>query len=133
MDKLARRLRDDAERIECQVSPQLDERIRASLQNTRPEQPRRRPPVGRPLWFWLGSSLTGIAAALAIVAVLDRQVAGTDPEATDPVAPPMVLPSIQWNARTAVLTSPLEQEYQDLQSDLRKAEEAVRQDIERLF
>jgi hypothetical protein len=31
------------------------------------------------------------------------------------------------------LTSPLEQEIDDLQSDLKKAEELVKQDIDRLF
>ena len=43
------------------------------------------------------------------------------------------MPTIRWQTETVVLTSPLEQEFEDLQSDLKKAEEAVRQDIERLF
>jgi predicted ATP-grasp superfamily ATP-dependent carboligase len=52
---------------------------------------------------------------------------------TEPAAQPLAIPSIRWQAETAVLTSPLEQEIEDLQSDLKKAEEAVRRDIERLF
>lgn len=133
MDKLAKRLREDAAHIECAVSVELDDRIRASLENIRPEQPAEPRPPRRPLAFWWASSLTGVAAAMVLIAVVNLQ--GSDPVATttEPAAQPLVMPSIQWQAETAVLVSPLEEEYENLQSDLEKAEEAVRQDIERLF
>lgn len=133
MDKLAKRLRDDAAHIECAVSHELDDRIRASLENIQPRQPAEPQRSPRPFTFWWASSLTGVAAAIALIAVANLR--GPDPVATttEPVAQPLVIPSIEWRAETAVLVSPLEQEFEDLQSDLRKAEDAVRQDIERLF
>ena len=68
MDKLATRLRDDAQAINVEVSPELDARSAASLKGVTPEVPIRRalPPSRQP-WFWWASSLTGVAAALAVV------------------------------------------------------------------
>lgn len=131
MDKLAQRLREDAERIEATVSDELDARIQASLAGAQPEKPATdRRPSRSPL-FWFASSLTGIAAALAVIAIVNLQQPDlVVPEATPQ---PFELPSVRWHAETAVLTSPLEQEIEDLRSDLERAEEAVRQDIERLF
>ena len=133
MDKLANRLREDAERIECTVSGQLDDRIRASLENITPQEPAQPARKPRPLTFWWASSLTGVAAAIALIAVVNLQGPTPGVPTTEPVSQPLVIPSIEWQAETAVLVSPLEQEYENLQSDLEKAEEAVRQDIERLF
>lgn len=133
MDKLAKQLRADAGRIECQVSDELDKRLRASLEGIEPQRtaaaevPRRSPAL------WWASSLTGVAAALVLIAVINNVPPDTGSTMTEPVAQPLVIPSMRWKAETAVLTSPLEQEIEDLQSDLEKAEEAVRQDIERLF
>ncbi len=131
MDKLARQLRQDAENIDVSVSAELETRITASLQGVQPEQPApvRRP--SKPASFWWASSLTGVAAAVAVIAVVNLQQ--TEPEVTATTSTPLVLPSIEWQAETALFTSPLEQEFEDLQSDLKKAEEAVKQDIERLF
>lgn len=133
MDKLAKRLRDDAARIECAVSEELDDRIRASLENIRPQPPAEPQRAPRPFTFWWASSLTGVAAAIVLIAIVNLQEPVPVPANTEPVAQPLVIPSIRWQAETAVLVSPLEQEFEDLQSDLKKAEDAVRQDIERLF
>jgi len=131
MDKLARRLREDADRIDVTVSAELDARVQASLAGVQPEKPAAAARERRTPLFWWASSLTGVAAAVAaIVAVNLRQAEPVVPETTPQ---PLVLPSIKWHAETAVLTSPLEQEYEDLRSDLERAEEAVKQDIERLF
>ena len=133
MDDLAKQLREDAGRIECEVSPQLDDRIRASLEGMQPEtaaQPRRQ---SRSLSFWWASSLTGIAAAIAVIVLINLQAPTPGPAVTEPVPQAFVVPTIKWQAETAVLTSPLEQEFEHLQSDLKKAEEAVKQDIDRLF
>ena len=71
MDKLANRLRKDAATIDAEISGQLDSRIQASLAAIGPETaPRQREPRRRPASFWLASSLTGVAAALAAIAVL---------------------------------------------------------------
>lgn len=133
MDNLAKQLREDAGRIECEVSPQLDDRIRASLEGMQPEsepQPRRQP---KSFSFWWASSLTGIAAAIAVIVVMNLQAPVPGPAVTEPVPQAFVVPTIEWQAETAVLTSPLEQEIENLQADLKKAEEAVKQDIDRLF
>jgi hypothetical protein len=133
MDNLAKRLREDAAQIECAVSEQLDDRIRASLENIQPQQPAQPERKARPPGFWWASSLTGVAAATALIAIVNLQSPTPGTPTTEPVSQPLVIPSIQWQAETAVLVSPLEQEYENLQSDLEKAEEALRQDIERLF
>ena len=132
MDKLAKRLRDDAERIDATISPELDDRIRASLQGVRPETPRASASAARPRWFWLASTLTGAAAAVAAIVIINLQAPEPVPTVAE-TAPPLVLPDIKWRAETAVLTSPLEQEIEDLQADLKRAEEAVKEDIDRLF
>ena len=133
MDKLAKRLRDDAERIDAPISPELDGRIQASLQGVRPETSRPRASGATPRWFWLASTLTGVTAALAAIVIVNLRSPEPGPVVADTQVPPLVLPDIQWRAEAAVLTSPLEQEVEDLQSDLKKAEEAVREDFDRLF
>jgi hypothetical protein len=133
MDKLATQLREDANRIECEVSAQLDDRIRASLEGMQPEvattpHRERKSPA-----FWWASTLTRIAAAAAVILLINLQAPVPVSGVTEPVPQALQVPSIEWNAQAAVLTSPLEQEYEKLQSDLKKAEEAVKQDIDRLF
>jgi len=133
MDKLARQLRDDASQIECTISAELDERIRASLQGIKPEPRQRQRRESKSFSFWWASSLTGVAAAFVVIVIVNLQAPEPVRGLANETPAPLVLPSIQWNAETAVLTSPLEQEIEDLQSDLKKAEEAVKQDIDRLF
>ena len=126
MDKLARQLRDDAERINVSVSDELDQRIQASLRAVSPAT-ERRAPRARPPLFWLASTLTGAAAALAIIAVVNMQ------ETEQPAVPAATVadlqPSIELNMEAAMLTAPLQQELEALQSDLKKAEEKVKRDI----
>ncbi len=133
MDKLAERLREDAERIDATISEELDNRIRASLEGVQPERGTSPAAAPRPRWFWWASSLTGVAAALLVIAVVNLRGPEPAPAVAEAPAKPLVLPTIQWRTEAAVLTSPLEQEIEDLQSDLKKAEEAVKQDIDRLF
>lgn len=135
MDKLAEQLRADAARIDSSISPELDARIRASLQGVTPEPAAHRPPKRESKSFssWWMSSLTGVAAALVLIVVVNLQAPDPAPVVSNSTPQPLILPAIEWHARTAVLTSPLEQEIDNLQSDLKKAEEAVKQDIDRLF
>jgi len=133
MDKLASKLREDANRIDAQVSPQLDNRIRASLNAIEPESARQRKAARRPVSFWLASSLTGIMAALAVIAVLNM----TDSNEPEPMprtvvgntAPAVGIPVLDLEIEAATLTSPLARELEDLQADLKKAEELVRGDV----
>ena len=129
MDKLANRLRQDAENIEANVSDELDRRIRASLQGVTPatDQPAAKPPVRYP-GFWWASSLTGIAAAAAVIAIINSQQDAPVSQPT-PANLMAVVPTIDLKTETAVMTSPLQQELDALQSDIEKARERVREDI----
>lgn len=129
MDKFSNRLREDAAKIDAQVSPELDERIRASLRNISPEAARPRPQPMRSHTFWLASTVTGVAAALALIAIinLDDDVL---PEVTaDNAVQQTAFPELDLNAEAAMLTGPLSDELEKLQQDLRKAEAAVREDV----
>ena len=71
MENFEDRLRRDAEHIRAVVSPELEDRIRASLESTTPLRPDTRP-RRRSNWFWIASSLTGTAAALALEAKQEK-------------------------------------------------------------
>jgi hypothetical protein len=133
MDKLAKQLRDDALRIDADVSDELDARIRASLHGITPEARTELRPRARPASFWWWSTVTGATAALAVIAIVNLQTPDPAPAIAQTTPAPLKLPEVDWKAREAVLTSPLEQEIEDLQADLKKAEEAVKEDIDRLF
>lgn len=122
MDKLAEQLRHDADAINAPVSDELDDRIQATLRGIEPQAPQ----PARPAWFWWASSLTGVAAALVVLAVLNQP----PPQSEDtPVAPP-VLPVVDWQVNNAVLTKSLEEELADIESDMKKAEQIVRGDLD---
>ena len=134
MDKLANRLREDAANIDAEISAQLDSRIQASLTAIEPETARRhRVPGRRPVSFWLASSLTGVAAALAVIAILNivdtNGPAEVPPTVADATVQPIELPALDLDVEAAMLTGPLAQELEDLQADLKKAEEVVRGDV----
>ena len=134
MDKLAKRLREDAATIDAEVSAQLDSRIQASLAAIEPEAARRqRNARRRPVSFWLASSLTGVAATLAVIAILNivdtNEPAAVPRTMADNTPQPIEIPVIDLDVEAAMLTGPLAQELEDLQADLRKAEEVVRGDV----
>jgi hypothetical protein len=128
MDKLAGKLRSDAEQIEVSITPQLDDRIRASLEGVTQDNSAakiRRQPAS----FWWASSLTGVAATVAIVAIVN--LTGPEPEVGITQPPPSLTANqFDWKLKPAVLTRTLEQELEDIQADFKKAEQAVRSDIE---
>ena len=129
MDKLALKLREDADKIDVGISDELDHRIEASLRATAPEKPARPVPRARPPWFWLASALTGATVAIAAIAVVN--LSGVD----EPAAPAPTIVAVDptllldLDTENVTLTAPLQQELEDLQSDLKKAEEKVRRDI----
>jgi hypothetical protein len=133
MDKLTQQLKADALLIDAEVSPELDRRITASLSGIRPEVadapavPRSQPA------FWWASSLTGVAATLTIIAVINsHSQSEAVPEVravqTSPVIE-LTTPLVDWKAESAMLTRPLQDELDKLQSDIKKAEKLVKQDI----
>ena len=129
MDKLADRLRRDADSIDVAVSDELDHRIAASLRGVTPEaKVVSAVRSQRPALFWWASSLTGIAAAAAVIVIINlgaRDIRQTVTPATIASS----VPAIDLKAETAMLTGPLEEELDALQSDLKKAEEIVKADI----
>lgn len=132
MDKLAEQLRRDAEQIDAQVSAQLDERIRASLQSASQERPAaaaERPSAP----FWWASSLTGIAATLLVIVIVNLPSTEPEPGITQP--PPADSTAMRFDGlklKEAVSTQTLEQELINIQTDLRKAGQALRDDIEQI-
>jgi hypothetical protein len=132
MDKLAKRLREDAQQIEIRISPELENRIEASLRSV--DQDSVAPAKSRqPASFWWASSLTGIAATIAIVAIVN--LSGPEPELgiTEPPQQVFSVPQFDWKPKTAILTETLEQELIDIQSDLKKAEQKVRDDLDEIM
>ena len=104
MDKLAKQLRDDAEQINVSVSDELDHRIAASLRAVTPVEESKRTPVVRPPLFWWASTITGVAAALAVIAIVNWQ-ADEQPVST-PVPLAELQPPIELNMEAAKLTAP---------------------------
>jgi len=78
------------------------------------------------LFCW-ASTVTGIAAAIAVIAIVNLRT----PEQAAPPELDLVttLPPIELKAEAAMLTAPLQEELDRLQSDLKKAEEKVKRDI----
>jgi len=132
MDKLAKQLKDDAARIDVRISDEFDRRMAASLDGVTPEvldAPRVRQ---RPAAFWWASSLTGVAAATVLIAVINSHSQVEDAPVVSPITSPVsvaTIPTIDWKAETAMLTRPLQRELEDLQADLQKAEEKVKREI----
>lgn len=128
MDKLAERLREDAERIDVALSPELQRRIEASL-NATPQQPAKAIARRHATWRWWASSLTGAAAAVTVLLFVDMQQSEPPPGAS--AVPPLqsLAAQFDWQPETAVFTQTLHQELEDIESDLKKAERAVKDDL----
>ena len=139
MDKLAKQLRADAERIDVAVSDELEQRILASLHGVSPRAEANldtaAPLQQRPARFWWTSSLTGVAAAALVIVIINSQSRQPDSELAgegatiSPVTVVTTMPVIDWKAESAMITSPLREELEKLQSDIKKAEKKVKQDI----
>ena len=127
MDKLARQLREDAANIKVEVSAELDDRIRASLQGVTPERPSDSLPPARARSTWWASSLTGVAAVAAIILVLNLNQPEPIAPQNDTLVVPVLTPDLIFER--AMMTEPLEQELADLEADLKKAEEAVKKEF----
>ena len=139
MDEFEKRLKQDAQDIEAKVRPQLRERIHASLRATKRIKP---VPEARSsgINIWWASSLTGLAATIIVIVLLNWNRTATVESPPEPLAnhtvpefdelhgfnPPKLI-------RTAELTMPLEQELAKLQADMERARAAVKKDIEFTF
>lgn len=141
MDEFEQRLKQDADAIQATVSPELRARIDASLHGIEPIRPAK--PRSAPATFWLASSLTGLAAAVLVIVLVNWNRPASDapparivassppPTATEPpLAAPLPVP---LDIRTADFASPLELELERLQSDIEKARDSVREDLDFTF
>jgi hypothetical protein len=140
MDEFENRLKRDAEAVKAEISPQLRSRIDASLRGVEPIRPvaAARPAANR---LWWASSLTGLAAVIALVLIgtfnkpepINVQevdvVARTEPPM--PVDLPLLSPEL--DIRSAEFISPLEEELLKLQADIERARENVREDVDFTF
>ena len=139
MDNLAKQLREDAAAINVDVSPQLDTRIRASLESVTQErpQPATRPEPGRSSGFFLASSLTGLAAAVLVIVIVNTNTVDTTDETmagnSNSTLQLPQLPRLPLRVEEAMTAGPLEQELQNFQSDLQRAAKAVEDDVERII
>lgn len=137
MDELERRLKADADAIQVKISPELKRRLDATVESTA----RVTPGSGRTQStgsLWLASSLTGLAATLAVIVWMNwnSEVVELPPPTfadTPPVAEPTGFRGFPLSTETAVFTEPLQQELQNLQDDLEKARESVAEDLRGTF
>jgi hypothetical protein len=142
MDEFKKRLKQDADGIHAEVSQKLEDRIRASLRATRRHAPqsKRRSATSK---LWWASSLTGLAAALIAIVVVNLQPVAVEPAA--PVAANLqTVPDYQGymeqlqerlplRTDSVEFTRGLEEELVRLQADLEKARENVSRDIDFTF
>lgn len=137
MTKLERRLKEDAARIEAEVTPALESRLATAVRGARRlPRPGRAGELSFPLW--LAGSLTGVAGAILVVVLMNRtQTAGEQPDAAVARAVPEYVhrfeQTVPLYAETADLTGPLEEELRNLRSDIERARENVERDLDFTF
>jgi len=137
MNDFEKRLKDDAGNIRADVSPELKRRLNATVEATErlPLTPEQTKTTGS---LWFASSLTGLAAAIAIIALLNWDRGQIEPPPvsiadTPPATAEEEFRGFPLNAQTADLTEPLEEELLNLQADLEKARESVEKDLRSTF
>jgi hypothetical protein len=142
MDEFEKRLKQDAARIRAKVSPQLEERIAASLHSAGRDIPltRRRSGASK---LWWASSLTGLAAALIVIVVVNLNPTPVEaPLSAAAVAE--TVPDYRYyvedlrgqlplRVHSVELTAGLEEELARLQADLEKARATVAKDMDFTF
>ena len=142
MDEFEKRLKRDAQGIGADISPQLASRIEASLRSVeRIDSLREKGSATSNLWW--ASSLTGLAAAAAVIALFNWNRPGPEPVLPEQTAFQVVpdareyLQQIQGRlplrAETADFKHGLEDELVKLQADFEKARENVNRDIDFTF
>jgi hypothetical protein len=140
MDEFENTLKRDAEDIRAGVSPQLKARIDASLRATKRIEPvpeSRTPGIN----LWWASSVTGLAAAIIVIVVMNWNRPATEPVPLEQVADrtvPVAVEELQGFSpprliKTADFTTPLEEELARLQADIERARANVKEDIDFTF
>ena len=139
MDEFEQRLKRDAEDIRGRISPELRSRIDASLRATEQIRP---VPESRAsgMNLWWASSLTGLAAAIVVIVLINWNRPVTEIVPPEPIASetvPDYIDEIQSfylpQIKTAEFTKPLEEELLRLQADIERTRENVKEDIDFTF
>lgn len=135
MDKLERRLIDDAELIKAELSPEMHKRIQASVESTIPENPQAPDNAPSGVNLWWASSMSGLAAVAVLIVIVNWNSTVDQVEDSQLPAPTdwRLQGGIPLNTETAEWTSPLQEELKNLQSDLEKARENVERDLKMSF
>jgi len=140
MDEFENRLKLDADAIRAGVSPELRSRIDASLRAT--EQIRPVPESRAPgLNLWWASSLTGLAAAIIVIVLVNWNQPATEQVPVEQVAArtvPVAVDELQGFypprlLKNADFAGPLEEELVRLRADIERARENVKKDIDFTF
>ena len=131
MDNFAERLRQDAAAIDARISPELDARIDASLRAVTPDVAASPPAPARRWPLWFGGALAAGIALMAVVGVLHREPAPvvTPSQEATLAEPTATAPAIDLDDEAIELITPLSRELDNLQADLRKAEQILRDDL----
>ena len=140
MDEFENRLKRDAEDIRAGVSPQLTSRIDASLRSTEQIQPVPESSASS-INLWWASSVTGLAAAIIVIVLINWNRPSAELVPVEPVADrtvPAAVDELQgFNPprliKTADFASPLEEELVRLQADIERARVTVKEDIDFTF
>ena len=139
MDEFENRLKRDAEDIRAEISPELRSRIDASLRATEQIRPVPESRIsGSNLWW--ASSVTGLAAAVIVIVLINWNQPATEQVPVAPVADRTVPDAVDEQPglyrpqlKTADFTNPLEEELVKLQADIERARENVKNDIDFTF
>ena len=143
MDKFEKRLKKDAAVIQADVSPELRDRIRASVHSAGqvgPESGQRTTTSN----LWWASSLTGLAAAAMVIVLFnwtrpDASTTDRVPEATTATVPDFreymdeLDTALPLRTDTVEFANGLEDELARLQADIEKAKERVSRDVDFTF
>ena len=139
MDEFEKRLKRDAEDVETGDATALRARIDASLRATdriRPVAEARDPGIN----LWWASSITGLAMAVAVIAVINWNspvAPEVAPGVVDSTTVPEYVEGIEemypLDFKTADFAGPLEDEMLKLRADFERAAETVKEDIEFSF
>ena len=142
MDDFKKRLKQDANAVNADISSDLRSRIDASLRGVEQVRPVTNAVSSQNNLWWV-SSLTGLAAAIAIIVMLNLNQAESisvpteDAFANHPTVPETPDDSrlfpLMLDVQAADFASPLEEELLKLQSDLEKARNSVREDVDFTF
>lgn len=139
MDEFAERLKQDAGEIRANVSAEFSRRIEASLRTDRQQEPETKSHTpGANLWW--ASSLTGLTAAVLVIALINWNRPDALPTPEQPMVGTVVPDYVEQlqnrfelQTETADFADPLEEELEKLAADIEKARKSLREDVDFTF